>query len=217
MTKGEIREIVDRLAELRRKQMVLEAEEQLLQAALQAQAERDLRDSKRKTAFYYGTGHAKALVTTVSSLKIQDEERLNSVLNNKILKQKVTNTISDPDKRTLISVIEGSYECMTPDEFYKHIPLVNEARATLQKKLRGKNFDKDRAYLEAVGMNEEDAAYYAYMRMEVENGRAFQVLAQVVRGNCEEDTLKFLREEIAKTSGVQQSYRVTLEVGENGA
>ncbi len=163
----EIREIVDRMAEIRMEKKALTAENDRLQAQLQMLAERDLTDTKFKSVSYSGTNGNAATVTTSDTVSVVAGELLPEIFGRvypSMVSEKKTYTLREPAKRILSAVWHGEYCEGSVAGIIGSLKCDEKAKKALLKKLKGINFDKDKENLiNYAGLSESDASDTAYL------------------------------------------------------
>ena len=153
-----LREMVDEYAELTRQQTAIKDCLEALKARFEKQAMADLKDTKRKSAVYWGSRQNRVVVQMANSVKPISVTMLNEVLGNvagDFVKQEVKITLTEPCKRLLAMVFQGNYTEGRLEELIQGISSDAKIQATLKKKLKGR-WEKDTAALmQVAGLDAE--------------------------------------------------------------
>ena len=163
----EICEIIDRMVEIKQEKKALTAENDRLQAQLQMLAECDLTDTKIKSVGYLGTNGNTATVTTSDTVSVVAGELLQKIFGSvypSMVSEKKTYTLREPAKRILSAIWHREYCEGSIAEIVGGLNCDDKAKKVLLKKLKGINFDKDKANLmNYAGLSEDDASDTAYL------------------------------------------------------
>ena len=163
----EICEIIDRMVEIKQEKKALTAENDRFQAQLQMIAECDLTDTKIKSVGYLGTNGNAATVTTSDTVSVVAGELLQKIFGSvypSMVSEKKTYTLREPAKRILSAIWHREYCEGSIAEIVGGLNCDDKAKKVLLKKLKGINFDKDKANLmNYAGLSEADASDTAYL------------------------------------------------------
>lgn len=163
----EICEIIDRMVEIKQEKKALTAENDRLQAQLQMIAECDFTDTKIKSVGYLGTNGNAATVTTSDTVSVVAGELLQKIFGSvypSMVSEKKTYTLREPAKRILSAIWHREYCEGSIAEIVGGLNCDDKAKKVLLKKLKGINFDKDKANLmNYAGLSEAEASDTAYL------------------------------------------------------
>lgn len=188
--KNQIPQIVDRLVEIGQAEADLKLERSALEAMLLRHGQVDLQNTKNKTVAYAGyTG--KAAVTMSESLKLLYPTMLQSALGEvygDAVKAEIKYKVSAPMTRMLTGLWSDNYTRMTVAQVIEQLPVTDEVRQLLCKKLRGANYAGDKQNLMMIGgFGEQDAAEYAYFIAEAAVWESFQRMMKASRHTTEDE------------------------------
>ena len=182
--------VIDRLVEIGQAEDQLKSERSTLEAELLRHGQTSLQNTKLKTVSFEGSA-GKATVTMSDSLKLIYPTMLQSALGdayNDAVKAEIKFKVSAPMTRMLVGLWSDSYTQMTVAEVIDQLPVAEDARLLLRKKLRGANYAGDKAALMAIGgFAEQDAAEYAYFVAEAAVWESFLRLMKAGKHDGEED------------------------------
>ncbi len=207
-----LREMVDEYAELTRQQTAIKGCLEALKARFEKQAMADLKDTKRKSAVYWGSGQNRVVVQMANSVKPISVTMLNVVLGNvagDFVKQEVKITLTEPCKRLLAMVFQGNYTEGRLEELIQGISSDAKIQATLKKKLKGR-WEKDTAALmQVAGLEEQQASDCAYLVAEV---IGWEWLCQVLKAGGWSGSVQEAIEIIRSAVIVDESLKVGIEL-----
>lgn len=170
--KDEIREKVDRLAQLVKKQAEIRSEAEELKAWFENRAVDDLKDTKKKTMEYWGSHVAKVAVgnsETVKPVSMVMVKKLLGEVFPDLVKEETVYKMTEPCKRLFAMMYMGNYTEGSLDETIRAITKDEKLQRTLRKKLKGK-YEKDtETLMKLAGLDAADAADWAYLTAEVIN------------------------------------------------
>ena len=162
----EIIKNADRLAEIKKEQDKLKAESDELQGYFLKLSETDLEDTKLKTITYSGSNGNKITATMADSLKLVYPTFLKKVFGeayNDVVTEEIKYKLSASATRLLTGIWKKDYIKQSFNDILMQLPVDDNARKVLAKKLKGINFDKDKDNLIKIGgLNEEAAEQYAF-------------------------------------------------------
>jgi hypothetical protein len=179
----EISEKVKRLAEITGQIKDLELEQDVLEGYFLKLAEKDLADTKLKTATYDGPDGTSVSATMTKSLKLVYPTYL-KLLFGEAYKDAVTEEtkykVSAPASRMLVGLWQKEYLKSTIAEIINQITPDPELRKVLSKKVKGASFPTDKKNLMAIcGFDEKAAEEYAYFISEAAVWQSFLRLLKV--------------------------------------
>jgi len=132
----------------------------------------EMKDKKVSQVTYYGSNNSKVIVTNSESVAVISHELLKNIIGKIIddfTKEDTKYKYSEPFKRILKSIKNGTYVEQNMDDVIKQITEDESKRVSLRKKLKG-NFEKDVEALKTIaGLNQQDAEHYAYFCNEAAN------------------------------------------------
>lgn len=149
------------------------AEVEKLKAFFQKQAIEAMKDSKSKQVEFWGNESGKVVVTTTETVKLVSYHFLLQVIGEVVLRDFIKTEpqykLSEPFKRILTPIIQGTYVEQSVDDVIAQISTDEKTRKALKKKLKG-NWEKDVENLKIIaGLNDRDAEHFAYFVQEAKN------------------------------------------------
>ena len=108
----EVKEKVDRLAELNRQMAAIKTEAEQIKAWVEKQAVEDLRDTKNKTVEYWGNENSRVVVgssETVKPVSMTMVKKLMGEVFGDFVKEDVSYTMTAPAKRLFAMMYLGNY------------------------------------------------------------------------------------------------------------
>ena len=132
----------------------------------------EMQDKKVKQVEFWGNNNAKVVVTCSESLKVVSHTFLLQTLGDVLkdfAKEKTTYEYSEPFKRILTAIFQGTYIEQALDEVIAQVTEDEKTRKALKKKLKG-NWEKDVETLKSLaGLNQKDAEHFAFFVQESVN------------------------------------------------
>lgn len=193
MTDISVGEKVDALAKWTSLLDECKREIEVLKADFDKLGQEYLTDKKIKQVEFWGTD-CKVVVTESETLKVQYDcvlEGLFSNIKEGLIRVEPSYKYTEPFKRVIISILQGSYIDETFETAIKQIGADDKTKELLRKKLKGK-WDKDVKTLQDIaGMDKGDAEYYAYQIQEAMNYE--KILALMKTAGFEPGTDSFNR------------------------
>jgi len=176
-----MQQYVDEYATLTAQQEKIKERLGWLRGYFEKQAAKDLKDTKLKTAEYWGNANTQVIVTNSETVKpvslIMVRELLGKIAPD-FVKQEIDWKMTDPCKRLLGMVCQGNYTEGSLEDTIASITDDPKIATTLKKRLKG-NFDRDKKVLmQVAGLNEDAASDWAYLAAEVLN---WEWLTQILR------------------------------------
>jgi len=207
----EMKEKVDRLAELSKMQSEIRAESETLKAWFENEAVKDLKDTKKKTVEYWGNHNAKVIVTnsgTVKPVSMTMVKRMLGDVFSDFVKEEMTYKMTEPCKRLFSMMFLGDYTESSLDETIRAITSDEQIQRTLKKKLKGK-YEKDtQTLMSLVGLDELAASDWAYLTAEVINWEwMIQILKNADWKGTPEEAIELIRAAVIVDEGI----KVTIE------
>lgn len=169
----DIKQIIDRMVEIKNETKELEAEYVSLEAIILAKFTEDTENTKHKAASYSAvTGNISA--SEADSVKVVYPTMLKEIFGAvypDMVKEETSYTLTSAAKKLLAAVYKGEYiKDMSFEQAIADLPVDEKQRKALAKKLKGRKYDADKANLIKIGkFTEEEAADYAYMLSEIAN------------------------------------------------
>lgn len=168
-----------------------------IKAEFEQMAADELRDTKTKTATYWGHHNSRVTVTETGTVKLVSAYMLAGLLGplaGDFITTKTTHNMTEPCKRLLGMVCQGNYTEGSLEQLIGNITQDDAVATALRKKLKGR-YEKDKAtIMQLAGLSEEDASTWAYLAAEVIN---YEWLAQVLRAagwsGSIDDAVKIIR------------------------
>lgn len=209
----DIKDKIDRLAEIKRESEQLKAEKDAIEAELLKNAESDLANTKFKSVSYAGT-NSSVTATVADSVKITYASFLPVIFGkayNDLTKTTTKVELTDPAKRLIAGIWTGNYDNRsTVDEVIGAMALDEKTEKLVRKKCKGVNYSKDVANLKAiVGYDDEQAQEYAYMLMEAAVWQQFRTLLEV-NGVTADEEISDILDKIQAAFVVEQTPKISL-------
>lgn len=209
--KDEIREKVDRLAQLVKKQAEIRSEAEELKAWFENRAVDDLKDTKKKTMEYWGSHVAKVAVgnsETVKPVSMVMVKKLLGEVFPDLVKEETVYKMTEPCKRLFAMMYRGNYTEGSLDETIRAITKDEKLQRTLRKKLKGK-YEKDtETLMKLAGLDAADAADWAYLTAEVINWEwMLQILKAADWKGTPQEAVDIIRSAVIVDEGI----KVTVE------
>jgi len=176
-------------------------------------------DKKLKQVEFWGNENNKVVVTTTESLKLVSYNFLQKVIGETLLrdfvKEETQYKLSEPFKRLLTAVFQGTYVDQPMNEIIIHLTDDEKTRKALKKKLKGK-WDKDVKSLQIIaGMNREDAEHYAYFIAEAMNYEKIVYLLEAAGYKKDSDAFRTALEGLRHAVIVEEGIKVGVESEES--
>lgn len=166
----EIKQIVDRMVEIKQESNALQDEYLDLQAKLQVEGESALENTKYKSVSYSGTS-GKATVTLADKVSGVMPSLFLDIFGKAfpdLVNQKSVLELNAEGKRIATAVWNKEYCQGSVEEIVNSLSCDEKAKKSLLKKLNGKNFETDKKNLIKIGGLDEDSAKdYAYLIAEI--------------------------------------------------
>lgn len=208
---SKIKTNVDRYAELTLQQTIIKNELDELKGFFETLATDALKDTKLKTAYYWGSNNSKISVSNSASVKIVSNEMLRQLfgkIHTDFVTEKVTYDLTAPCKRLLGMAFLGNYTEGNIDEVIEQISADAKIQKTLKKKLKG-NYEKDKAVLMSLaGIAEDEASDWAYFAQEVIN---WELITQILVAANWDGTPQSAIDHIRASVMVDEGIKVTFE------
>jgi len=139
-------------------------------------------DKKIKQVEFWGNENSKVVVTATETLKLVSHSFLQDIIGERLLrdfvKEELQYKLSEPFKRMLTAVFQGTYIEQPVTEIIAQLTNDDKTRTTLRKKLKG-NWDKDVKSLQIIaGLGREEAEHFAYFIQEAMN---YEKIAHLMR------------------------------------
>lgn len=171
----------DRLVELTEQQAAVKAEIDEIKAWFEKLAADDLRDTKKKTAEYWGSSNSRVVVgnsETVKPISMAMVKRLLGSAYGDFVKEDTSYKMTEPCKRLFSMMFLGNYTEGSLDETIRAITGDEKIQRVLRKKLKGK-YEKDtETLMKMAGLQEREASDWAYLTAEILN---WEWLIQVLK------------------------------------
>ena len=207
----EMKEKVDRLAELNRQMAAIKTDEEHIKAWFEKQAVEDLRDTKNKTVEYWGNGNSRVVVgssETVKPVSMTMVKKLMGEVFGDFVKEDVSYTMTAPAKRLFAMMYLGNYTEGSLDATIRAITADEKIQRTLKKKLKGK-YEKDtETLMQTAGLARNQASDWAYLTAEIINWEwMLQVLKAAGWAGTPEEAVEIIRSAVIVDEGI----KVTVE------
>ncbi|MEY8355239.1 hypothetical protein AALB39_18045 [Lachnospiraceae bacterium 54-53] len=191
-----------------------------LKGYFEKRAVNDLKDTKLKSATYWGSKNSRVLVTVSETVKPVSTTMIREVLGKvapDFLKEETTTKLTDSCKRLLGMVFQGDYTEGDLEETIKAITADEKIQKILKKKLKGR-FEKDKDILMRVaGLSDQEASDWAYLAAEVINwGFLAQVLEAGGWKGTTEEAIRIIRSSVIVDEGLKVGLEAEKEAPEAG-
>jgi hypothetical protein len=186
-----------------------------LKADFQKQAVEAMKDKKVKQVEFWGNENGKVVVTATETLKLVSYHFLLQIIGDILLKDFVKvepqYKLSEPFKRILTAIFQGTYVEQSVDDVIAQITGDEKTRKTLKKKLKG-NWEKDVESLEVIaGLTRKDAEHFAYFVQEAINYGKIVHLLEAAGHKRDSDAFNAALEAIRHAVVVEESIKVGME------
>lgn len=207
----EIRMKVDRLAELNRQLAEVKREADTLKAWFENRATNELKDTKRKTIEYWGSGNSRVVVSNSETVKPVSMTMVRQLLGGvfqDFVKEEPSYTMTAACKRLFGFMFLGNYTEGSLDDTIRAITGDEKLQRTLRKKLKGK-YEKDTETLvKMAGLSGEEASDWAYLTAEIINWEwMLQILQAAGWEGTPQEAVDLLRAAVIVDEGI----KVTVE------
>lgn len=207
----ELKAQVDRYGELTKKIALFKEEQEEIKGFFETLATDELKDTKLKTATYWGSDNTKISVSNSEVVKIVSNEMLRQLFGAvypDFVTEKTTYDMTAPCKRLLGLAFLGNYTEGSIDSLIQQISVDSKIQKILKKKLKG-NYEKDKNILMSlVGLTEEDASDYAFLATEV---IGWEWLTQILVAAKWDGTVQAAIDHIRASIMVEEGIKVTFE------
>lgn len=204
---------VDRMAEIKRQIEDLKSESDKIEADLLKQFEVDVEDTKYRSVKYSGS---EAIVTAnyADKVTLVYPSMLKKIFGEAyadVVTEEITYKLSANAKQLLAALYKSEYmRGTTVESALNQIAPDDKALKVLAKRVKGKNFERDKKNLiKFAGLSEEKASDYAYMIAEVTAWQEFEKLLSVSGGVSEERIAQVL-EYINSAITVEETPKITI-------
>lgn len=211
----EIKQIVDRMVEIKRESNALQDEYINLQAKLQVEGESALENTKYKSVSYSGTS-GKATVTLADKVSGVMPSLFLDIFGKAfpdLVNQKSVLELNAEGKRIAAAVWNKEYCKGSVEEIVNNLSCDEKAKKSLLKKLNGKNFETDKKNLMKIGGLDEDSAKdYAYLISEIIAWNKIKAIIKINNnGIFSQEAFEQFSLNINAAVCVEQSTKITIE------
>lgn len=211
----EIKQIVDRMVEIKQESNALQDEYLDLQAKLQVEGESALENTKYKSVSYSGTS-GKATVTLADKVSGVMPSLFLDIFGKAfpdLVNQKSILELNAEGKRIAAAVWNKEYCQGSVEEIVNSLSCNEKAKKSLLKKLNGKNFETDKKNLIKIGGLDEDSAKdYAYLIAEIIAWNKIKTIIKINNnGVFSQEAFEQFALNINAAICVEQSTKITVE------
>ena len=211
----EIKQIVDRMVEIKQESNALQDEYLDLQAKLQVEGESALENTKYKSVSYSGTT-GKATVTLADKVSGIMPSLFLDIFGKAfpdLVNQKSVLELNAEGKRIAAAVWNKEYCKGSVEEIVNSLSCDEKAKKSLLKKLNGKNFETDKKNLIKIGGLDEDSAKdYAYLIAEIIAWNKIQAIIKINNnGVFSQEAFEQFALNVNAAVCVEQSTKITIE------
>ena len=211
----EIKQIVDRMVEIKQESNALQDEYLDLQSKLQVEGESALENTKYKSVSYSGTS-GKATVTLADKVSGVMPSLFLDIFGKAfpdLVNQKSILELNAEGKRIAAAVWNKEYCQGSVEEIVNSLSCDEKAKKSLLKKLNGKNFETDKKNLIRIGGVDEDSAKdYAYLIAEIIAWNKIKAIIKINNnGVFSQEAFEQFALNINAAVCVEQSTKITIE------
>ena len=211
----EIKQIVDRMVEIKQESNALQDEYLDLQSKLQVEGESALENTKYKSVSYSGTS-GKATVTLADKVSGVMPSLFLDIFGKAfpdLVNQKSVLELNAEGKRIAAAVWNKEYCQGSVEEIVNSLSCDEKAKKSLLKKLNGKNFETDKKNLIKIGGLDEDSAQdYAYLIAEIIAWNKIKAIIKINNnGVFSQEAFEQFALNINAAVCVEQSTKITIE------
>ena len=211
----EIKQIVDRMVEIKQESNALQDEYLDLQSKLQVEGESALENTKYKSVSYSGTS-GKATVTLADKVSGVMPSLFLDIFGKAfpdLVNQKSILELNAEGKRIAAAVWNKEYCQGRVEENVNSLSCDEKAKKSLLKKLNGKNFETDKKNLIRIGGLDEDSAKdYAYLIAEIIAWNKIKAIIKINNnGVFSQEAFEQFALNINAAVCVEQSTKITIE------
>lgn len=211
----EIKQIVDRMVEIKQESNALQDEYLDLQSKLQVEGESALENTKYKSVSYSGTS-GKATVTLADKVSGVMPSLFLDIFGKAfpdLVNQKSILELNAEGKRIAAAVWNKEYCQGSVEEIVNSLSCDEKAKKSLLKKLNGKNFETDKKNLIKIGGLDEDSAQdYAYLIAEIIAWNKIKAIIKINNnGVFSQEAFEQFALNINAAVCVEQSTKITIE------
>lgn len=211
----EIKQIVDRMVEIKQESNALQDEYLDLQSKLQVEGESALENTKYKSVSYSGTS-GKATVTLADKVSGVMPSLFLDIFGKAfpdLVTQKNVLELNAEGKRIAAAVWNKEYCQGSVEEIVNSLSCDEKAKKSLLKKLNGKNFETDKKNLIRIGGLDEDSAKdYAYLIAEIIAWNKIKAIIKINNnGVFSQEAFEQFALNINAAVCVEQSTKITIE------
>ena len=211
----EIKQIVDRMVEIKQESNALQDEYLDLQSKLQVEGESALENTKYKSVSYSGTS-GKATVTLADKVSGVMPSLFLDIFGKPfpdLVNQKSILELNAEGKRIAAAVWNKEYCQGSVEEIVNSLSCDEKAKKSLLKKLNGKNFETDKKNLIRIGGLDEDSAKdYAYLIAEIIAWNKIKAIIKINNnGVFSQEAFEQFALNINAAVCVEQSTKITIE------
>ena len=211
----EIKQIVDRMVEIKQESNALQDEYLDLQSKLQVEGESALENTKYKSVSYSGTS-GKATVTLADKVSGVMPSLFLDIFGKAfpdLVNQKSILELNAEGKRIAAAVWNKEYCQGSVEEIVNSLSCDEKAKKSLLKKLNGKNFETEKKNLIRIGGLDEDSAKdYAYLIAEIIAWNKIKAIIKINNnGVFSQEAFEQFALNINAAVCVEQSTKITIE------
>lgn len=211
----EIKQIVDRMVEIKQESNALQDEYLDLQSKLQVEGESALENTKYKSVSYSGTS-GKATVTLADKVSGVMPSLFLDIFGKAfpdLVNQKSILELNAEGKRIAAAVWNKEYCQGSVEEIVNSLSCDEKAKKSLLKKLNGKNFETDKKNLIRIGGLDEDSTKdYAYLIAEIIAWNKIKAIIKINNnGVFSQEAFEQFALNINAAVCVEQSTKITIE------
>lgn len=211
----EIKQIVDRMVEIKQESNALQDEYLDLQSKLQVEGESALENTKYKSVSYSGTS-GKATVTLADKVSGVMPSLFLDIFGKAfpdLVNQKSILELNAEGKRIAAAVWNKEYCQGSVEEIVNSLSCDEKAKKSLLKKLNGKNFETDKKNLIRIGGLDEDSVKdYAYLIAEIIAWNKIKAIIKINNnGVFSQEAFEQFALNINAAVCVEQSTKITIE------
>lgn len=216
----DIKAKVDELAKWTKLAEDCKREIEMLKGEFDKLGTKEMADKKIKQVEFWGSSNNKVVVTESETLKVQYDcvlEELFAKVKAGLMSVEPSYKYKEPFKKVLIALIQGTYIDERFASVIKQIPVPEDVKEVLKKKLKG-NWKKDINILQNIGkLSNEDSEYYSYQIQESMNYEKIVALLKTAGYEIESPEFKQTIDSIKAVAIVETGIKISVEADDEVA
>ncbi|MCM1334943.1 MAG: hypothetical protein NC084_09825 [Bacteroides sp.] len=219
----EYAKLITELAELTETIKSMNERKKAIEAELLIQGADDLKDTKEKSVAYSDGAGNRLTYTEATSVTVVSPAYLKQLFGEAypdLIKETAKTEYKIASKaleRLFAALYTGDITRLTTEEFFGQLPCDEKQKKALRKKLKGADFEKDRAALAAIGGFDDDSAKdYAYLFADAVVWDQLIGVCRLARMTPTAETIDTVMKGIGVSVAVEETSKLKLERAEHG-